>query len=154
MTDIAPVLARLRPNIRGLKAYSSARDEYTGQEAILLDANENPFVSAVNRYPDPHQRALKATLAAYKGGLAPEQIFLGNGSDEAIDLLLRAFCEPGKDAIIVPDPSYGMYRVSADTQGAAVTAVRLRAEDFQPDVAAFQAQFSEATKSLSVRLPW
>lgn len=107
----------LRPNIRGIKPYSSARDEYTGSEGIFLDANENAIgsvgTSARNRYPDPHQRNLKNELAKIKN-LRPEQIFLGNGSDEAIDLIFRAFCVPGKDRVVIMPPTYGMYKVCAD----------------------------------------
>jgi histidinol-phosphate aminotransferase len=103
-----------RPNIRNLKPYSSARDEYKGFTAsVFLDANENPYNSPNNRYPDPLQRELKTKLAELKRVL-PEQIFLGNGSDEAIDLVFRAFCEPGQDNVVAIDPTYGMYQVCAD----------------------------------------
>jgi histidinol-phosphate aminotransferase len=103
----------LRQNIKNLKPYSSARDEYSGKEAIFLDANENPFNQPYNRYPDPLQSDLKKEISRIKGVL-PEQIFLGNGSDEAIDLVFRAFCQPGNDNIITIKPTYGMYRVAAD----------------------------------------
>jgi histidinol-phosphate/aromatic aminotransferase/cobyric acid decarboxylase-like protein len=93
--------------------YSSARDEYKGEEAIFLDANENPFNSPLNRYPDPQQEKLKERISAVKS-IPPGNIFLGNGSDEAIDLLIRAFCEPGRDNIISIKPTYGMYKVCAD----------------------------------------
>lgn len=103
-----------RPNIWNLKPYSSARDEYKGFTAsVFLDANENPYNSPNNRYPDPLQHELKSELSRIKHVL-PEQIFLGNGSDEAIDLLFRAFCEPGKDNVVAIDPTYGMYQVCAD----------------------------------------
>lgn len=103
-----------RPNIRNLKPYSSARDEYKGVAAsVFLDANENPYNTPNNRYPDPLQRDLKSELARLKG-VNPEQIFLGNGSDEAIDLVFRAFCEPGIDNVAAIDPTYGMYQVCAD----------------------------------------
>ncbi len=102
----------LRENIAGLIPYSSARDEYTGSGSILLDANENPFNEPLNRYPDPHQRRLKVNLAKVLK-IKESSLFLGNGSDEAIDLLMRAFCVPGKDEIITIDPSYGMYEVAA-----------------------------------------
>ena len=103
-----------RPNIWNLKPYSSARDEYKGFTAsVFLDANENPYNPPNNRYPDPLQRELKAGLAGLRKVL-PEQIFLGNGSDEAIDLAFRAFCEPGQDNVVAIDPTYGMYQVCAD----------------------------------------
>ena len=102
----------LRKNIRNLQPYSSARDEYSGEAMVYLDANENPFNQPYNRYPDPLQRKLKEKVAVLKQVL-PEQIFLGNGSDEPIDLLIRAFCEPGEDNIVSIDPTYGMYQVAA-----------------------------------------
>ena len=103
----------LRDNIRGLSPYSSARDEYTGQARVWLDANENPVNTDLNRYPDPTQSALRRALAARKGVLQ-DQVIIGNGSDELIDLMIRAFCEPGVDRIIVTPPTYGMYTVCAD----------------------------------------
>ena len=105
-----------RKNIRELQPYSSARNEYTGEAEILLDANENPYNTAFNRYPDPEQRQLKQKISRLKG-IGEENLFLGNGSDEAIDLLIRIFCEPGKDNMIGIDPSYGMYKVAADIHG-------------------------------------
>lgn len=102
-----------RENIRTLTPYSSARDEFKGNKGVFLDANENPFNEPYNRYPDPLQWKVKERLAKIKG-VNPDQIFLGNGSDEAIDLLIRAFCEPHRDNIISISPSYGMYEVSAD----------------------------------------
>lgn len=103
-----------RPNIWNLKPYSCARNEYDGVDAsVFLDANENPYNNPINRYPDPLQKELKERIAAYKD-VSPEQIFLGNGSDEAIDLVYRAFCEPGIDNVVAIDPTYGMYQVAAD----------------------------------------
>jgi len=103
-----------RPNVWALKPYSSARDEYSGAEAsVFLDANENPYNTPNNRYPDPLQRELKALIAGQKG-IKVENIFLGNGSDEAIDLVFRAFCQPGVDNVVAIDPTYGMYKVCAD----------------------------------------
>ena len=103
-----------RPNIWNLKPYSSARDEYKGVEAsVFLDANENPYNTPHNRYPDPMQWELKTELSRIKK-VAPEKIFLGNGSDEAIDLVYRAFCQPGQDNVVAIDPTYGMYQVCAD----------------------------------------
>lgn len=120
--------ALVRPHIRDLKPYSSARDEYTGSEGVFLDANENALGSITerpwNRYPDPYQRTLKAKVAELKG-VAPEQLFLGNGSDEPIDLLFRAFCEPKTDHVIINPPTYGMYQVSADIHQVEAKAVPL-----------------------------
>lgn len=103
----------LRKNILELTPYSSARDEYSGEEAVFLDANENPYETGVNRYPDPLQLKLKTKIAQIKN-VHHENIFLGNGSDEPIDLLIRAFCEPRQDNIISIKPTYGMYKVCAD----------------------------------------
>ena len=103
-----------RPNIWSLAPYSSARNEYAGREArVFLDANENPYNQPFNRYPDPLQLELKATLSKVKG-VPAQNIFLGNGSDEAIDLPYRCFCEPGKDNVVAIEPTYGMYKVCAD----------------------------------------
>ena len=100
-----------RPNIWKLKPYSSARDEYKGVTAsVFLDANENPYNTPHNRYPDPMQCELKTLLSKIKK-VSPKHIFLGNGSDEAIDLVFRAFCEPEKDNVVAIDPTYGMYQV-------------------------------------------
>lgn len=104
----------VRDSVKGLKPYSSARDEYVsdGSQMVFLDANENPFENGVNRYPDPQQRALKTVLAEQKSVLE-DQILLGNGSDEVLDLIFRAFCEPNVDNIITMPPTYGMYKVLA-----------------------------------------
>ena len=103
-----------RPNVWALKPYSSARDEYSGVEAsVFLDANEDPYNTPNNRYPDPLQRKLKSLIAPLKG-VKMENIFLGNGSDEAIDLVFRAFCRPGVDNVVAIDPTYGMYQVCAE----------------------------------------
>ena len=113
--ELGTGIARLvRPNILKLKPYSSARDEYAGKAAhVFLDANECPHNAPNNRYPDPLQWELKQKISAYKG-VAPERIFLGNGSDEAIDLIFRTFCTPGVDSVVAIHPSYGMYEVCAD----------------------------------------
>ncbi len=104
----------VRPNIWKLAPYSSARNEYSGHEAhVFLDANENPYNSPLNRYPDPLQMDLKEKLSRYKQ-VKPECIFLGNGSDEAIDLVYRVFCRPGIDNVVAIEPTYGMYKVCAD----------------------------------------
>lgn len=123
----------IRENIKGLKPYSSARDEYVsdGSEMIFLDANENPFENGVNRYPDPQQRNLKSVLAKQKG-VATENILLGNGSDEVLDLIFRAFCEPKVDNIITLPPTYGMYKVLANTNDIENRQVLLD-RDFEPD---------------------
>lgn len=133
--DLTPLL---RPHIANLQPYTSARDEYTGKEGIFLDANENPYGSITdedhNRYPDPYQLELKTKIAELKQ-VKPSQIFLGNGSDEAIDLLFRAFCTPGKDNVILLPPTYGMYEVSAGINDVETRRVSLT-EDFQlqPDL--------------------
>ncbi len=145
----------LRPNIAQLKPYSSARDEYSGTEGIFLDANENPIGSLAgegfNRYPDPYQKALKAKIGEVKG-IDPAWIFLGNGSDEPIDLLVRATCEPKDDAILITPPTYGMYQVCADVQGARVISVPLT-RDFQPDVEAILKAADNSTKLLFLCSP-
>ncbi len=117
----------IRKNILQLKPYSSARDEYQGEGQIFLDANENPYPSPYNRYPDPLQRKLKEKIAGLKG-INSSQLFLGNGSDEAIDLLIRAFCEPSKDSILITEPTYGMYAVCAAVNDVVVQRVLLTQE--------------------------
>jgi histidinol-phosphate aminotransferase len=141
----------LRANIRALKPYTSARDEYTGEATVLLDANENPYPSGYNRYPDPYQRAVKEKIAALKG-VNPHQIFLGNGSDEAIDLLIRAFCNPGVDKALQPDPTYGMYEVSCGIQDVPLIKVPLT-PDFQLDVDGLLARVDAHTKLLFICSP-
>ncbi len=113
------ILSLVRPNIIQLKPYSTARDEFKGVADIYLDANENPFPSPYHRYPDPMQIKLKDKIGGIKK-IKAEQIFIGNGSDEAIDLLIRAFCEPGKDSILITEPTYGMYSVCASINDVAV----------------------------------
>jgi histidinol-phosphate aminotransferase len=139
----------VRPHLLTLTPYSSARDEYTGREGVFLDANENPIGSttavAVNRYPDPYQAAIKEKLAPLKG-VRPGQIFLGNGSDEPIDLLTRAFCEPGTaEHVILTPPTYGMYEVSAHVNHVGVEKVPLT-PDFQLDTDALLATVEPSTK--------
>jgi histidinol-phosphate aminotransferase len=125
----------IRPHLLNLKPYSSARDEFKGKADVYLDANENPYGSVglgdaqYNRYPDPLQLSLKAEIAKIKG-CEVEQIFLGNGSDEPIDLLVRIFCEPKEDEILQMPPTYGMYQVSADTNNIKVINVPL-SDEFQ-----------------------
>lgn len=139
----------LRPHILSLTPYSSARDEYTGKVGVFLDANENPIGSTTdtgdyNRYPDPHQWAIKQKLAPIKG-VRPEQIFLGNGSDEPIDLLVRATCVPGKDNLLIMPPTYGMYEVSAAVNDVELVKVPLT-PDFQVDTEGVLAAITPNTK--------
>jgi histidinol-phosphate aminotransferase len=123
----------LRDNIKKIVPYSTARDEYKGKKVdIYLDANENPFDTELNRYPDPYQKSLKEKIAEIQD-IAVENIFLGNGSDEAIDLICRAFCRPGIDRIMVHPPTYGMYQVAAQTNDNEVVKVNLT-PDFQLNV--------------------
>ena len=141
----------LRDNIRNLKPYSSARDEFSGEAAVFLDANENPYNSPWNRYPDPRQLKLKAKVGEIKN-MPVQNIFLGNGSDEPIDLLLRAFCEPGKDNIVSINPTYGMYRVAADTNNVVVNLVPL-STDFELDSDAVLAAVTPGTKIIFLCSP-
>lgn len=145
----------LRPHIAKLQPYTSARDEYTGTEGVFLDANENPFGSITdqdfNRYPDPYQSALKAEISQIKQ-VRPTQIFLGNGSDEAIDLLYRAFCNPGKDNVILLPPTYGMYEVSASINDVEIRKVPLT-EDFQLQPEKILAKTDENSKILFICSP-
>ncbi len=122
----------VRPNIRNLSPYSTARDEAKGSPDVFLDANECPYEGlGYNRYPDPRQKALKARVSALKG-LPAENIFLGNGSDEAIDLMYRIFCTPGKDNAVAIVPSYGMYSVAAEMNDVELRGVALREDFFLP----------------------
>ena len=124
----------LRDNIKSIKAYSTARDEYKDASAdmVFIDANENPFESTVNRYPDPQQTAVKQRLSVLKG-VEKSQILLGNGSDEVLDLIFRAFCEPKTDNVITLPPTYGMYKVLADLNAIDILSVVLES-DFEPKV--------------------
>ena len=141
-----------RPNIWALKPYSSARDEYSGAAAsVFLDANENPYNLPHNRYPDPLQRDLKAELTRIKQVKA-ENIFLGNGSDEAIDLVFRAFCEPGVDNVVAIDPTYGMYKVCADVNNVEYRKVLLD-DAFQFTADALLAATDEHTKLIFLCSP-
>ncbi len=145
----------LRENIKNIQPYSSARDEYTGAEGIFLDANENPIGSVAegdyNRYPDPLQREIKKKLSVLKG-VSPEQIFLGNGSDEGIDLLFRAFCSPGIDNVIIMPPTYGMYQVCADINDVEIRRVNLTS-DFHLKVDEILAATDQYTKAIFVCSP-
>jgi histidinol-phosphate aminotransferase len=141
----------LRKNIRELKPYSSARDEFKGNAAIFLDANENPFNQNLNRYPDPYQKVLKEKISSLKG-IPVNQIFLGNGSDEPIDILLRMFCQPDEDAIITLPPTYGMYKVSADIAGVTNIEIPLLL-NFQPNSEEILKVAGEKTKILFICSP-
>jgi histidinol-phosphate aminotransferase len=141
----------LRDNIRNLKPYSSAREEFSGEATAFLDANENPYNSPWNRYPDPRQVKLKTRVGEIKN-IPVQNIFLGNGSDEPIDLLFRAFCEPGKDNIVSINPTYGMYRVAADTNDIAVNLVPL-STDFELDADAVLAVVTPQTKIIFLCSP-
>jgi len=141
----------LRKNIASLKPYSSARDEYTGEAMVFLDANENPFNQPYNRYPDPLQKELKEKIALIKE-VRPEQIFLGNGSDEPIDLLIRAFCEPGLDNVVSINPTYGMYQVAADIHNVEVKKVSLT-ERFELDSEKLLKEVNGSTKLIFLCSP-
>lgn len=142
---------KIRKNIKGLKPYASARDEFSGEADVYLDANENPFPNGKNRYPDPHQRLLRDTLAQLKG-VDPKMVFTGNGSDEVIDLLMRMFCNPGVDNIITLPPTYGMYSVSAGINDVEVREVPLTSV-FQPDVEVILSVADEKSKLLFICSP-
>jgi histidinol-phosphate aminotransferase len=151
-----------RENIKKLVPYSSARDEYKGKEGIFLDANENSFGAPIttgnkydanlNRYPDPMQLQVKEKLSKIKG-LPMQNIFLGNGSDEAIDILFRAFCNPTKDNIIVCPPTYGMYEVSANINDVAVKKIPLTKDEFQLDLNAIINAIDTNTKLIFICCP-
>ncbi|QDO94998.1 histidinol-phosphate transaminase [Formosa sediminum] len=130
---MATVQDLLRPSIKALKAYSSARDEFQEETSnmVFIDANENPFNNGVNRYPDPQQNEVKNILSEIKN-VSKSNILLGNGSDEVLDLLVRAFCEPNQDNIIILPPTYGMYEVLANLNAVETRKVLL-SEDFQPE---------------------
>ena len=138
----------IRPSVKNLKPYASARHEFTGEADVFLDANENSFGSpadeVLHRYPDPYQTELRLKLAEYKG-VNPENIFFGNGSDEPIDLLMRAFCRPGIDNVITQPPTYSMYGICAAINEVEDKKVLLTA-DFQPEVEALKAAVNENTR--------
>ncbi|KGE15332.1 histidinol-phosphate transaminase [Sphingobacterium deserti] len=147
--------ALLRDNIKKLVPYSSARDEFKGEASVLLDANENafgsPYSKNYNRYPDPLQHHLKEKLYQIKG-IPAEHTFLGNGSDEAIDILFRAFCEPGRDNVILVPPTYGMYEVSANINNVAYKKVNLTAS-YQLDLDGIAAAIDAYTKLIFICSP-
>ena len=142
----------VRPNIWALEPYSCARDEFKGMDAhVFLDANENPYNDPINRYPDPLQKKLKERLAPLKG-VRPSQIFLGNGSDEAIDLVYRIFCNPEKDNVVAMAPTYGMYKVCADINNVEYRSVPL-SDDWQLDPKALLKATDARTKVIWICSP-
>ena len=145
----------LRKNIKELIPYSSARDEFKGEASVYLDANENsygsPLNESFNRYPDPLQFKVKKRLSEIKG-VPPQNIFLGNGSDEAIDILFRAFCNPGSDNVITVPPTYGMYEVSANINDVEVRKIKLKT-DFQPNMEGIAEAIDEHTKIIFICSP-
>jgi histidinol-phosphate aminotransferase len=143
----------IRENIKTMQPYSTARDEFKDftQKMVFLDANENPFENGVNRYPDPQQRSVKLALSEIKK-FNPNQILLGNGSDEVLDLVFRAFCEPNKDNIITLPPTYGMYSVLANLNSIENREVLLNT-DFEPNVDAILNQVDENTKIIFLCSP-
>ena len=142
-----------RENVRNLKPYSSARDEYTdsGADMVFLDANENPFDNGLNRYPDPQQRILKQKLAEIKG-VAASSILLGNGSDEVLDLIFRAFCEPHQDNVITVPPTYGMYKVLSGINAVENREIFLT-EGFTLDIDAILDASNEHSKAILISSP-
>ena len=141
----------IRKNIWELQPYSCAREEYEGGQAILLDANENPFDTGVNRYPDPYQRELKKELARLKE-VKVDHMILGNGSDELIDLLIRSFCEPAEDNIVVFSPGYAMYEVSAAINRVGVKKIDLTA-DLLPDWSELRRRVDDRTQLIFLCTP-
>lgn len=141
----------VRENIRMLQPYSCARDEFNGENALLLDANENPYDNGYNRYPDPYQQKLKQKIAQLKK-VPVENIVLGNGSDEIIDLLIRSFCEPGRDNLVVFSPGYSMYEVSAAINEVEVKKINLTLE-FLPDWEEMYRQIDGYTKIIFLCTP-
>ena len=145
----------LRGNIKNLTPYSSARDEFKGEARVFLDANENslgsPLTKWYNRYPDPMQWKVKEAISKIKG-IPPQHIFLGNGSDECIDILFRAFCEPGKDNVIINPPTYGMYEVSANINDIEIRRAKLL-DDFQLDLVHLETLVDDHTKIIWICSP-
>ncbi|WP_321516492.1 histidinol-phosphate transaminase [Marinifilum fragile] len=141
----------IRQNVKQLVPYSSARDEFSGNGSVFLDANENPYENGVNRYPDPLQNQLKKKITQIKG-VPPTRMILGNGSDEVIDLLFRVFCEPNKDNVVICTPTYGMYEVAANVNAVGIKEAALN-EDFQPDLDLVQELTDENSKMLFLCSP-
>lgn len=140
----------VRSNIQTLKPYSSARDEFSGTEGVFLDANENPF-GELNRYPDPYQNKLKQIFADYRE-VSVNQVFVGNGSDEVIDVLFRTFCEPRKDKAVTFSPTYGMYQVSADINNVELMNIPLT-DSFEIDLEAFKRSIDSDVKLVFICSP-
>lgn len=143
----------LRPYVLAIKPYTSARDEFDTQteDYVYLDANENPYPNGINRYPDPQQKALKAVLAS-KFDVDAEQLLLGNGSDEVLDLIFRAFCEPNQDEILIMPPTYGMYKVLAEINQITLREVPLSI-DFQLDIYSILDAINPSTKAIFLCSP-
>ena len=148
MTEIERLI---QPHLLDLKPYSSARHDFTGQANVFLDANENPVETGKNRYPDPHQTAIKKQISEWRN-VDLNQIFLGNGSDEAIDLLIRLFCRPGIDEILVTDPTYGMYSVCAQIHNVRVRRIPLTST-FDLDMESMITAFDNQVKLLFICHP-
>jgi len=143
----------VRENIKNIQSYSSARDEFTEStsEMVFLDANENPFENGVNRYPDPQQKSVKEKLSELKN-VSTDNILLGNGSDEVLDLIFRAFCEPNKDEVIILPPTYGMYKVLANINAVTVKEIYLT-ESFQPNTKTILSSAKKESKILFLCSP-
>ncbi|MCD6596087.1 MAG: histidinol-phosphate transaminase [Bacteroidales bacterium] len=141
----------IRPNVQKLKPYSSARDDFKEKAEVYLDANENPFGDGLNRYPDPNQTRLKDVLSKQKG-ISPDRMLLGNGSDEVLDLIFRAFCEPGKDNVIIALPTYGMYEVLANINNLEVRKAYLN-DDFTLNTERIISLIDENTKVVFLASP-
>ncbi len=141
----------IRPNVQKLKPYSSARDDFKEKAEVYLDANENPFGDGLNRYPDPNQTRLKDVLSKQKG-ISPDRMLLGNGSDEVLDLIFRAFCEPGKDNVIIAPPTYGMYEVLASINNLEVKKAYLN-KDFTLNTERIISLIDENTKAVFLASP-
>lgn len=153
MKDNLDISKLIRPELLNLKPYASARDEFStsSENMTFLDANENPFDSDLNRYPDPYQTKLKSKIAQLKN-LNPQQILLGNGSDEVIDLLVRLFCQPYQDEVLIFPPTYGMYQVVAELNTVNIKTVNLDSE-FQIDISRAIHEISDKTKLIFVCSP-
>jgi histidinol-phosphate aminotransferase len=151
MAEILNIEALVRQNILDLRPYSSARDEYSGSASVFMDANENPYNTPLNRYPDPGQSELKERIAAIKGQPSGN-IFLGNGSDEGIDLLFRVLCDPGRDNVVTVEPTYGMYGVCAQINGVEQRSVLLN-RDFSLDAGSVLEAVDERTKIIFLCSP-
>lgn len=146
------IIKLIRPDLINIKAYSSARDEFSTEENMLfLDANESPFSTGLNRYPDPYQQKLKTKIAEIKE-VSTDQMLLGNGSDEVIDLIIRLFCTPYRDKILCMPPTYGMYRVTADLNATEVLEVPLT-KNFQMDTGTIKTQLKHQPKLIFICSP-